>query len=110
MTLLKKEPLLQGSFGWCRLAELNCGHTDFQSVALPTELKRRNRITKAEKYNVGKKSSSSFYSFYHFLFNLEVLMMIEKLIKINDIMKMLYGVFGLFAHDADFDHIVDNIP
>jgi hypothetical protein len=25
---------------WCRPAESNCGHTDFQSVALPTELGR----------------------------------------------------------------------
>ena len=26
---------------WCRPAESNCGHTDFQSVALPTELGRQ---------------------------------------------------------------------
>jgi hypothetical protein len=26
---------------WCLLAELNCGHVDFQSTALPTELKRQ---------------------------------------------------------------------
>ena len=30
----------QGLLQW-RLAESNCGHTDFQSVALPSELKRR---------------------------------------------------------------------
>lgn len=27
------------SSGWCRGADLNCRHTDFQSVALPTELR-----------------------------------------------------------------------
>ena len=26
----------------CRLAESNCGHMDFQSIALPTELKRHH--------------------------------------------------------------------
>jgi hypothetical protein len=30
--------------GWCRGAELNRRHTDFQSVALPTELPRHSRI------------------------------------------------------------------
>ena len=28
---------------WCRDAELNCGHVDFQSTALPTELSRHVR-------------------------------------------------------------------
>ena len=28
------------NYKWCRLAESNCGHRDFQSLALPTELKR----------------------------------------------------------------------
>ena len=32
--------IIWGLFGW-RLPESNWGHTDFQSVALPTELKRR---------------------------------------------------------------------
>jgi hypothetical protein len=31
---------------WWRLPESNWGHTDFQSVALPTELKRRKREVK----------------------------------------------------------------
>ncbi len=30
---------------WCRDAELNCGHADFQSAALPTELSRHNDVT-----------------------------------------------------------------
>ena len=34
-------PFLLGFF-WCRDAELNCGHGDFQSPALPTELSRHN--------------------------------------------------------------------
>ena len=29
---------------WWRLPELNRGHVDFQSTALPTELKRRNGV------------------------------------------------------------------
>ncbi len=38
----KKRPKLRfGSFLWC-WTELNCRHTDFQSVALPTELQHRS--------------------------------------------------------------------
>ena len=29
---------------WCRRAELNCRHVDFQSTALPTELPRRIKV------------------------------------------------------------------
>ena len=29
---------------WCRDQESNQGHTDFQSVALPTELSRHSRL------------------------------------------------------------------
>ncbi|GAH52141.1 unnamed protein product [marine sediment metagenome] len=29
---------------WWRDAELNCGHMDFQSTALPTELSRQHLI------------------------------------------------------------------
>ena len=35
---------------WWRLPELNRGHTDFQSVALPTELKRQPFIFKDCKF------------------------------------------------------------
>jgi hypothetical protein len=31
------------NFSWWPLAELNCGHKDFQSSALPTELKGHQR-------------------------------------------------------------------
>lgn len=38
----KKTPEFTGALFilQCRLAESNCGHRDFQSLALPTELKR----------------------------------------------------------------------
>ena len=40
--MYKKRPKLRfGSFLWC-WTELNCRHTDFQSVALPTELQHRS--------------------------------------------------------------------
>ena len=35
--LIPKRPLL--NLIWWALAELNCGHTAFQAVALPTELR-----------------------------------------------------------------------
>ncbi len=38
------EPLPQ----WCRRAELNCRHVDFQSTALPTELPRLAELTGVE--------------------------------------------------------------
>ena len=44
--------LLDGKdFVWCRGAELNRRHTDFQSVALPTELPRHSSLlrNKSEK-------------------------------------------------------------
>ena len=37
-------PLGPGLWMWCRGAELNRRHTDFQSVALPTELPRHTEI------------------------------------------------------------------
>ena len=37
----KKDPQ-RSLYKWCRVSELNQGHEDFQSSALPTELTRHN--------------------------------------------------------------------
>ena len=39
----KKHPQIAGAnFEWCLSTESNCGHKDFQSFALPTELPRQS--------------------------------------------------------------------
>ena len=40
---IKSDLCLEISQKWCRDAELNCGHEDFQSSALPTELSRQHK-------------------------------------------------------------------
>lgn len=40
-----KRDMLPPYIVWCRRAESNCPHVDFQSTALPTELLRRKRVT-----------------------------------------------------------------
>jgi hypothetical protein len=42
-------PLIMLGILWCRDQELNQGHGDFQSPALPTELSRQKRFGKITK-------------------------------------------------------------
>ena len=44
---------------WCRGPELNWGHADFQSAALPTELPRPETIVSAGKMSVKTPSPVS---------------------------------------------------
>ena len=62
-----KEPcrlLHRALFLLWRLAELNCGHKDFQSSALPTELKRHVDIRKPIKLNHSIKFIKTSLNFF----------------------------------------------
>ena len=43
----------------CRDTESNCGHRDFQSRALPTELSRRYSVIKRAEFYFGRRGLSS---------------------------------------------------
>ncbi len=82
----------------CRLAESNCGHMDFQSIALPTELKRHLFFKVEIIYMFDLKLSSTFCTFYIVFIDLEIFFVFKKFGYIRYIKKIFNSVLWLFTH------------
>ena len=83
---------------------------DFQSIALPTELKRQLISSDVRKYMVLRLFSSPFDAFYKIPVDIKVFLPGKEIIQVNDIGKILDAILRLSAHDLNAYQVVDDIP